>query len=49
MIDFILHKERELYSVVEDSIRLFGLDSEITQIAITRWSTIKILAKQLGL
>lgn len=48
MIDFILQEERELYSVVEESIRLFGFDSEITQTAITRWAAINKLSKKLG-
>jgi hypothetical protein len=49
MINVIMLEEKALYEAVQQAIALLGLDNEITQSAITRWSTVNKLVKSLGL
>jgi len=49
MINLIMLEEKALYDAVQQAIKLLGIDNEITQSAITRWSTVNQLVKKLGL
>lgn len=49
MINLIMLEERELYDAVQQAIKLLGVDNEISQRALARWSTVNKLVKKLGL
>jgi hypothetical protein len=47
MIDFIIQEEKRLWDAVQRSMDLLGVDDEVTQSAVTRWSVIHNLIQTL--
>jgi hypothetical protein len=43
MIDFIIQEEKRLWESVQRSMELLGIDDEVTQSAVTRWSVMNDL------
>jgi hypothetical protein len=43
MIDLIIQEEKRLWESVQRSMELLGIDDEVTQSAVTRWSVMNDL------